>query len=106
MAAARSKRASCSQRDRGSIVAFEMSADLTTASDSTPAPDFDAAFYLAAYPDVAAAGLDPYEHYRLAGRAELRLPRPETELVAASGLLDPNYYLINAADVLEAGADP
>jgi hypothetical protein len=72
----------------------------------SPNPTFDAAFYLAAYPDVAAAGLDPFEHYCLAGRAELRLPRPEQALVAASGLFDANYYLINAADVLEAGADP
>lgn len=37
--------------------------------------DIDAAWYLSAYPDVAAAGCDPVEHYRLYGRAEGRWPR-------------------------------
>ncbi len=40
---------------------------------------FDAAFYLAAYPDVAAAGVDPYVHYVTWGRKGGRLgapPRP------------------------------
>ncbi|MHB0819906.1 glycosyltransferase [Stutzerimonas stutzeri] len=36
----------------------------------------DAAWYLRTYPDVAAAGVDPQQHYRLHGRAEGRLPRP------------------------------
>lgn len=36
----------------------------------------DAAWYLASYPDVAAAGMDPQEHYDRFGRAEGRLPRP------------------------------
>lgn len=37
---------------------------------------FDAAWYLAAYPDVAEAGLDPALHYLGAGAAEGRAPRP------------------------------
>lgn len=31
---------------------------------------------------------------------------PDPGIVRASGLLDPNHYLINASDVLEAGMDP
>lgn len=36
--------------------------------------EFDADWYLAAYPDVAAAGMDPWEHYRHHGKTEGRLP--------------------------------
>lgn len=36
---------------------------------------FDADWYLAAYPDVAAAGIDPWAHFQRHGRAEGRLPR-------------------------------
>lgn len=39
-----------------------------------PHPDFDAGFYLAANPDVAAAGVNPLLHYVLHGAAEGRLP--------------------------------
>ncbi|WP_428377532.1 glycoside hydrolase family 99-like domain-containing protein [Lichenicoccus sp.] len=37
-------------------------------------PEFDAGFYLRAYPDVAAAGLDPLEHYMVQGFREARRP--------------------------------
>lgn len=40
-----------------------------------PGPGFDGAWYLAAYPDVAEAGVNPLVHYLLHGRAEGRLPR-------------------------------
>lgn len=36
---------------------------------------FDESWYLAEYPDVAAAGVDPWVHYRRHGEAEGRLPR-------------------------------
>lgn len=36
----------------------------------------DSDWYLRTYPDVAAAGVDPQQHYALYGRAEGRLPRP------------------------------
>ena len=40
---------------------------------------FDAAFYVRAYPDVSASGMDPRDHYVRHGKAEGRLPRmPET----------------------------
>lgn len=41
---------------------------------SPPPSRFDAAWYLAAYPDVAAAGRDPLRHYRRHGCREGRLP--------------------------------
>jgi hypothetical protein len=71
----------------------------------SPNPDFDARFYVAGNPDVAEAGLDPFEHYRASGRAEGRLPRDERDILRASGLIDPNYYYINGPDVHQAGLD-
>ncbi len=47
-------------------------ADLPTAAPVL----VDAVWYLRTYPDVAAAGVDPQQHYQLHGRAEGRLPRP------------------------------
>ncbi len=49
----------------------------------SPIPEFDAAHYLARYPDVAAAGMDPFEHYLLRGAAEDREP---------SATFDPVFY--------------
>ena len=37
---------------------------------------FDAAWYLDRHPDVAAAGLDPLEHYATCGWLEGRSPHP------------------------------
>ncbi len=39
-----------------------------------PIPEFDAAFYLSHSPDVRAARMDPFEHYRLQGAIENRQP--------------------------------
>ncbi len=50
----------------------------------SPLPEFDAAFYLARYPDVAAAGVDPFEHYLLYGFREGRDP---------SASFDTRYYI-------------
>jgi hypothetical protein len=72
---------------------------------ASPNPDFDAGFYAAQNPDVVAAGLDLFEHYRTCGRAEGRLPRDERDILRASGLVDPNYYYINGPDVHQAGLD-
>ncbi|MFC5526994.1 rhamnan synthesis F family protein [Rhodanobacter ginsengisoli] len=39
---------------------------------------FDAAWYLEEYPDVAASGMDPYQHYVLNGKSEGRQPAART----------------------------
>ena len=49
----------------------------------SPIPEFDAAHYLRRYPDVAAAGMDPFEHYLVQGAAEDREP---------SAAFDPVFY--------------
>jgi glycosyltransferase involved in cell wall biosynthesis len=43
----------------------------------SPVAEFDAAFYLARYPDVAEARVDPFEHYLLYGYREGRDPSPD-----------------------------
>ena len=60
-------------------------------------PIFDAAWYLAQYPDVAAAGLDPALHYLRSGAAESRDPGPFFGTAA---------YLAANPDVAEAGINP
>lgn len=54
-------------------------------------PEFDADFYLAIYPDIAAAGVDAHDHYVKHGRAEGRLGRPPEQLDALHDhhLIDP-----------------
>ena len=59
--------------------------------------DFDAAYYLAQNPDVAAAGVDPYLHYISSGWREGRNP---------SALFNTNYYLQQNPDVAAAGINP
>ena len=39
--------------------------------------EFDPKWYLETYPDVAAAGVDPEDHYRNFGAKEGRLPGPQ-----------------------------
>ncbi|MDW7748757.1 hypothetical protein [Halomonas sp.] len=48
---------------------------LAKKSAEGPPPWFDENWYLAEYPDVAAAGMDPWVHYCRHGKAEGRLPR-------------------------------
>jgi hypothetical protein len=43
----------------------------------SPIAEFDAAFYLNRYPDVAEARVDPFEHYLLYGYREGRDPSPD-----------------------------
>jgi hypothetical protein len=45
-----------------------------TTGQVTPIAEFDTAYYLAMNPDIAAAGVDPFEHYRIAGYREGRDP--------------------------------
>ncbi len=48
-----------------------------TTGTASPIPEFDSAWYLATYPDIAAAGMDPMEHYLVQGFREGRHPSPE-----------------------------
>lgn len=50
---------------------------------------FDHEFYLATYPDVRAAGIDPLDHYVDYGAREMRSPNP---------WFDPNYYRVQFVD--------
>lgn len=58
---------------------------------------FDRDWYLAAYPDVAAAGLDPVAHYLDFGWKEFRNPGPN---------FDTTYYLTHNIDVAKSGLSP
>ena len=58
---------------------------------------FDAGWYSARYPEVAAAGLDPLIHFLRLGIAEGRDPGP---------LFDGKWYLANNPDVAATGTSP
>jgi hypothetical protein len=66
----------------------------------------DPSWYLAAHPDVAAAGLEAVTHYEGWGCLEGRLPCRETDLIRGLGLIDPATVAITMADVVAAGLDP
>lgn len=74
---------------------------------------FDVAFYLAANPDVAAAGADPEEHFLTHGlvegrpfrRAVQRVITPEEAAQLPEGF-DPSFYLAANPDVAAAALDP
>ena len=58
---------------------------------------FDSAYYLLTQPDVAAAGIDPLQHFLQFGAQEGRQP---------DGLFSPAFYLANSPDVAAAGINP
>ena len=58
---------------------------------------FDAAWYLKAFPDVATAGLDPFEHFLRHGLPEKRDPGPHFSNAR---------YLQDNPDVAQSGAQP
>ena len=60
---------------------------------------FDREFYLRQNPDVAASGMDPYEHYMNFGREEGRVATP-------NDVVDRQRYLQENPDVAAAGIDP
>ena len=68
-----------------------------TSAFTSPDPLFDVAFYLNRNPDVAAAGVDPYQHYMTSGWKEGRNP---------DAFFDDRYYLTQNADVAAAGVNP
>ncbi len=61
------------------------------------AAHFDADYYLATYPDITAAGVDPLDHYSAVGWREGRDPSPR---------FSSSYYLDAYPDVREAGMQP
>lgn len=96
-----------------------------TSAEGHPLPrmPFDAAFYLHTYPDVAAAGGDPYRHFVEYGAAEGRLgmrpdtgPTPGANGRSADGAgeispdadpdFDESYYLQRYPDLRDAGMSP
>ena len=80
-----------------------------------PIGSFDRDYYLARYPDVAAAGINPLVHYVRHGRADSRKGAADNpafdlyedlESVARSELFDAGYYLRTNPDVGARGLDP
>src|SRR3954447_6973661 len=65
----------------------------------SPSPQFDARDYLARYPDVTRAGLNPLVHYLTRGAAESRVFRPLGHHLSESGLFDPVWYRATYPDV-------
>lgn len=61
------------------------------------ATEFDAAYYLATQPDIAAAGTDPLQHFLVAGWAEGRDPNPRFSI---------RDYLESYPDIAQAGINP
>ena len=59
--------------------------------------EFDRDFYLGRYPDVAAAGIDPLQHYMQYGWKERRDP---------AAFFSTGYYLDTYPDVAKAGINP
>lgn len=55
------------------------------------------------YREDPAAGVDPFRHYLDDKEHEVL---PDEALIADSGLVDANYYLLNGSDVHEAHLDP
>ena len=69
-----------------------------------PGPNFDTGLYLRHNPDVAAAGIDPLEHYLQSGRAEGRAAYAAISNIV--GGFDAQYYLQHNPDVAAAHVDP
>ena len=68
-----------------------------------PGISFDVALYLIHNPDVAAAGVDPLEHYLQFGASEGR--KTHTAVGHVDAGFDAQYYLFVNADVAAAGVD-
>ncbi|CAH0306313.1 glycoside hydrolase family 99-like domain-containing protein [Roseomonas sp. CECT 9278] len=77
----------------------------------SPIAEFDIAYYLDTYPDIAAAGIDPYLHFMEAGHREGRNPSAEFDTQFyrrryLKGDLDENPLLHWMAHRGEAGVHP
>lgn len=58
-----------------------------------PSPDFSSSRYLEAYPDIAAAQINPFTHFLSKGRKEGREGRPEIPMDAELSRLAPHFDL-------------
>lgn len=78
---------------------LQAGATISVQYDYTPTVGalFDASYYLTNNPDVAAAGVDPYQHYLDHGAAEGRNP---------NAYFDTKYYLTQNPDVAASGMNP
>lgn len=83
----------------GNVSAGSTPVELSRAASDfvTTDPDFDAAYYLAHNPDVAASGMDPFQHYQEFGWHEGRNP---------DAFFNVQFYLNQNPDVAAAGIDP
>jgi hypothetical protein len=79
---------------------------LRTSGRFAPVSELWAVMTMAPYHDDPALGDDPFVHYRQDMLRENREPFPDVQVVTNSGLIDPNYYLINGSDVHDAALDP
>jgi Ca2+-binding RTX toxin-like protein len=70
-----------------------------------PSAYFDTTLYLIHNPDVAAAGVDPLEHYLAYGFSEGRVTYDAIGTHITGGF-DAEYYLFHNPDVAAAGVDP
>jgi hypothetical protein len=70
-----------------------------------PSPAFYIVRHAERFAAAIAAGEDPFVGLASQIAADA-IAHAEREMVASSGLLDPNYYLINGGDVLDADIDP
>ncbi|MEE4676798.1 rhamnan synthesis F family protein [Pseudomonas alliivorans] len=71
--------------------------------------DFSASDYLRLNPDIAAAGVDPNQHYLEFGQAEGRIYTVcsrDKEYLLSTGIFDPDFYLKHYPDVVGTGIDP
>jgi hypothetical protein len=71
-----------------------------------PVPELYAVSLLPAYRAASERGEDPFTCALEDAKPEGREASPDRLVVDSSGLLDPNYYLINGGDVHEAAVDP
>jgi GT2 family glycosyltransferase len=83
-------RVSCGLNDQQAGLPHFLAVGL--AENRNPHPLFDSAFYLARYPDVATAGINPFWHYLTVGYTESRDPHP---------LFDSKFYTNNLASADE-----
>jgi hypothetical protein len=94
-------------RGRKLIAVETLQAEVTKRVEAVQLPPgFDPALYLAANVDVAAAGVDPVQHFLHYGRFEARPLRPGLADGEAVADFDPELYLQANPDIARLGLDP